>query len=77
AIVGAEYVLRWLPKGTHRYSLLRKPDEVRALLEAGGLETTGATGVRVNPMTRLFSLTPGLDVNYMVFARKPAQQPPK
>lgn len=77
AIVGAEYVLRWLPKGTHRYSLLRKPDEVRTLLEAGGLETTGATGVRVNPMTRLFSLTSSLDVNYMVFGRKPAHQPPQ
>ncbi len=77
AIVGAEYILRWLPKGTHRYSLLRKPDEVEALLSDGGLETVSTTGVRVNPMTRLFSLTPRLDVNYMMFGRKPAPQPPR
>jgi 2-polyprenyl-6-hydroxyphenyl methylase/3-demethylubiquinone-9 3-methyltransferase len=73
AIVGAEYVLRWLPRGTHRWSLFRRPDELRARLGAGGLRVVSESGVRVNPFTRGFALRSGLAVNYMQFAvRSPA-----
>lgn len=68
AIVGAEYVLRWLPRGTHRWSRFVTPDEVEGALAAGGLEVRARTGVRVNPLTRRFGLTRGLAVNYMVVA---------
>lgn len=72
AILGAEYVLRWLPKGTHRYAKLRKPAEITRLLEAGGFGVGEAVGVRVNPFTRGFSLTPYLGINYMLAATRPA-----
>jgi 2-polyprenyl-6-hydroxyphenyl methylase/3-demethylubiquinone-9 3-methyltransferase len=70
AIVGAEYVLRWLPRGTHRYSMLRKPAEIAALLEADGLQVKARAGVRVNPVTRVFTLQERLSVNYMLYAEK-------
>jgi 2-polyprenyl-6-hydroxyphenyl methylase/3-demethylubiquinone-9 3-methyltransferase len=68
AIVGAEYVLRWLPRGTHRWALFRRPGELRAQLGAGGLRVVSESGVRVNPFTRAFALKSGLAVNYMQFA---------
>ena len=68
AIIGAEYVLRWLPKGTHRWSEFRKPEELDALLEAGGLRVQQRSGVTVNPLTRKFQLTRRLNVNYMLMA---------
>ena len=68
AIVGAEYILRWLPRGTHRWGDFRKPGEIEALLSEQGLETTGRTGVFVNPLTRRFKLTGDLGVNYMLTA---------
>ena len=72
AIVGAEYVLGWLPKGTHRWGLFRRPDEIGALLQRGGLEIGSLTGVRVNPFTRRMSLQRNTAVNYMLDARRPA-----
>ncbi len=71
AIVGAEYVMRWLPRGTHRWRDFRQPREVEARLEAGGLEIHERRGVRVNPLTRRFSLTRSMRVNYMLLAHKP------
>lgn len=68
AIVGAEYVLRWLPKGTHRWRDFRRPGEIKQLLEADGLEVTAGSGVSVNPLTRRFRLTKGMAVNYMLLA---------
>ena len=70
AIVGAEYVLRWLPKGTHRWSEFRKPGEIEELLQAGGLGVRQRSGVAVNPLTRSFRLTPQLNVNYMLMASR-------
>lgn len=70
AILGAEYFLRWLPRGTHTYSMLRKPEELIELLENGNLHPTGWSGIRVNPFTRKFSLHDNLNVNYMLFAQK-------
>ena len=72
AIVGAEYVLRWLPRGTHRWREFRKPAALRQLLARDGLSVERETGVSVNPLTRRFSLTQHLWVNYMLMAlRKP------
>ena len=68
AIVGAEYVLRWLPKGTHRWLKFVKPRELEALLARDNMTVNATTGVRVNPFTRHFSLTPRLAVNYMLSA---------
>ena len=68
AIVGAEYVLRWLPMGTHRWRKFVKPGELEALLACDNMIVTAAIGVRVNPLTRHFSLTPQLGLNYMLSA---------
>jgi 2-polyprenyl-6-hydroxyphenyl methylase/3-demethylubiquinone-9 3-methyltransferase len=70
AIVGAEYVLRWLPQGTHRYHMLRKPAEIKALLECDNFILQNATGVVVNPFNRTMKITPVLWVNYMFFATR-------
>ena len=66
AIFGAEYILRWLPRGTHRYRLLRKPAEIRTLLAEGGLAVGDITGVAVNPFTRTLRRTRLTSVNYMM-----------
>ena len=68
AIVGAEYVLRWLPRGTHRWTWFRKPAEIEAHLAAGGLQIADATAVKVNPVTRRLHLTRLMAVNYMLLA---------
>lgn len=66
AILGAEYILRWLPRGTHQWRKLRRPGEVRAPLEAAGLTLVDRTGVRVNPLNRHFALTRYMGINYML-----------
>ncbi len=68
AIVGAEYVLRWLPRGTHRWRRFVRPAELERMLRARGLRVVGRTGVRVNPFTRRFSLGADTSVNYMLVA---------
>ena len=68
AIFGAEYVLGWLPKGTHHYRKLVRPDELEFLLGRDSLQVTDRRGVRVNPLTRGFSLSGSLRVNYMIEA---------
>ncbi len=71
AIVGAEYILRWLPRGTHDWRRFLRPSELVASLRAAGLETRELTGVVYNPLTAAWRLAPrDLDVNYMVFAVK-------
>jgi 2-polyprenyl-6-hydroxyphenyl methylase/3-demethylubiquinone-9 3-methyltransferase len=71
AIVGAEYLLRWLPRGTHDWNRFLRPSEIAAVLRRGGLEVTLATGVAYNPLTDSWRLAPrDLDVNYMLFAAK-------
>ena len=71
AIVGAEYVLGWLPRGTHRWRQFVKPGEASSHLQENGLELVEGMGVRVNPLTRGFSLTRSMAVNYMLMARRP------
>ena len=73
AIVGAEYVLRWLPRGTHAYEKLVRPEELAASLTAAGLVVSFRTGVSYNPLTDSWRLSPDMDVNYMVTAEKPAR----
>ncbi len=71
AIVGAEYILRWLPRGTHDWRRFLRPSELVASLRAAGLETRELTGVTYNPLTGAWRLAPhDLEVNYMVFAVK-------
>jgi 2-polyprenyl-6-hydroxyphenyl methylase/3-demethylubiquinone-9 3-methyltransferase len=70
AIIGAEYILRWLPKGTHQWRRFPKPAELEALLAQDRLPVIARTGVRVNPLTRRMSLTRFMGVNYMLVAEK-------
>jgi len=70
AIVMAEYVLRWLPRGTHRWSRFPTPLEVENLLAGGGLEVFASTGVAVNPFSLRFRLTGYMGINYILSARK-------
>ncbi|WP_109316581.1 bifunctional 2-polyprenyl-6-hydroxyphenol methylase/3-demethylubiquinol 3-O-methyltransferase UbiG [Pseudovibrio ascidiaceicola] len=71
AIVAAERVLRWLPKGTHQYEKLVRPEELEAPLNESGMNIYERCGVSFNPLTDSWSRTTDLDVNYMVIARKP------
>jgi 2-polyprenyl-6-hydroxyphenyl methylase/3-demethylubiquinone-9 3-methyltransferase len=68
AIVGAEYVLGWLPRGTHQWSKFVKPFELSKLLADNKLAVNAKTGVTVNPFNKRFSLTDNLNVNYMLSA---------
>ena len=68
AIAGAEYVLGWLPRGTHDWKKFLKPSEVVRGLAAGGIETKEIVGVVYSPLSRAWSLSKtDLDVNYMLF----------
>ena len=69
AIVGAEYVLGWMPKGTHHWRKLVKPNQVTAAL-GNGFEVIDRTGVRINPFRRSFHFTRYMGVNYMMVLRK-------
>jgi 2-polyprenyl-6-hydroxyphenyl methylase/3-demethylubiquinone-9 3-methyltransferase len=68
AIVGAEYILRWLPRGTHDWEKFVTPDELGTAIERGGLERGDGTGVVYNPLTGLWSTARDMDVNYMLAA---------
>jgi len=72
AIFGAEYILRWLPRGTHRWDKFVTPDELEIAIERGGLHVTGESGVIYNLMADRWQLSRDADVNYMVVAEKPA-----
>lgn len=70
AIVMAEHVLRWLPRGTHRWSRFPTPWEVGALLADGGFDVVASTGVGVSLFPLRFRLRSNMDINYMLVARK-------
>ncbi|WGF87687.1 bifunctional 2-polyprenyl-6-hydroxyphenol methylase/3-demethylubiquinol 3-O-methyltransferase UbiG [Marinivivus vitaminiproducens] len=72
AIVGAEYVLRWLPRGTHNWRRFPKPSELAASLRRAGLAPVASTGVAYMPTTGAFRPTRDMSVNYMMFAVRPA-----
>ncbi len=72
AIVGAEYVLGWLPKGTHDWRKFVTPKELRALLSQNGMNAFKSAGVSVNPVTRVYRVTDDVSVNYMILAARHA-----
>jgi 2-polyprenyl-6-hydroxyphenyl methylase/3-demethylubiquinone-9 3-methyltransferase len=72
AIVGAEYILRWLPVGTHQWERFVTPDELARHAEAAGLAVSAREGLVYNPLTDAWSLSQDLDVNYMASAARPA-----
>jgi len=72
AIVGAEYVLGLLPKGTHEYEKFIKPSELAGFARTVGMDIVEVIGLAYNPITRRFSLGGDTDVNYMMALRKPA-----
>lgn len=72
AIVGAEYLLRLLPRGTHEYSRFLRPSELGAMARAAGLELLDVTGLEMDPFTQNFRLGPNVSVNYLAHFRRPA-----
>jgi 2-polyprenyl-6-hydroxyphenyl methylase/3-demethylubiquinone-9 3-methyltransferase len=72
AIIGAEYLLRMLPKGTHDYAKFITPAELSGFVRAAGLELDAFKGMSYNPLTRIYSLNRDTDVNYLVACSKPA-----
>lgn len=72
AIVGAEYVLGWLPRGTHDWNRFVTPDELQSALEAGGLSVLEREGVVFNPLGDEWRRSSDVSVNYMMLAERPA-----
>jgi 2-polyprenyl-6-hydroxyphenyl methylase/3-demethylubiquinone-9 3-methyltransferase len=72
AILGAEHVLRLLPRGTHHYGQFLKPSEIAAELRASGLVLQDVSGIAYNPFSRKAWLTSSVAVNYLACATKPA-----
>ena len=73
AIIGVEYVLRMLPKGTHEYGKFIRPAELGQWIREAGLELDQMTGLTYNPLTKIYRLNEtDVDVNYMICVRKPA-----
>jgi 2-polyprenyl-6-hydroxyphenyl methylase/3-demethylubiquinone-9 3-methyltransferase len=70
AIVGAEYVLRWLPRGTHQYAKLVKPAEISRWLSAAGLSVETQIGMSLNPLTDKWSFSDDMGINYVTTAVK-------
>ena len=70
AIIGAEYILKLLPKGTHEYTKFIKPSELVAFTRQAGLEMLGMKGLSYNPITQVYSQSDDVDVNYMIAVRK-------
>jgi len=73
AIVGAEYVLRWLPRGTHQYEKLVRPEEIEGPLARSGMQVLEMKGVFFNPLQNQWNLSSDIDVNYMALACRPGQ----
>jgi 2-polyprenyl-6-hydroxyphenyl methylase/3-demethylubiquinone-9 3-methyltransferase len=71
AIVGAEYVLRLLPRGTHEYARLIKPSELSGMCRRAGLSAEHLIGMTYNPLTKVYALGRDTDVNYILHARLP------
>jgi len=70
AIVGAEYVLKLLPRGTHDYEKFIKPSELAAACRSAGLDVRGITGMTYNPFTKSYALGGDTDVNYILHATR-------
>jgi 2-polyprenyl-6-hydroxyphenyl methylase/3-demethylubiquinone-9 3-methyltransferase len=74
AIVGAEYVLRWLPRGTHQWDKFVTPQELERAFESAGLDVTGERGVIYNLLADRWQLSSDMDVNYMLVGERAASE---
>jgi 2-polyprenyl-6-hydroxyphenyl methylase/3-demethylubiquinone-9 3-methyltransferase len=72
AIIGAEYIARVLPRGTHEYLKFIRPSELARWGRDGGLELIDLTGITYNPLTRAFRLSPNTDINYLAHFKRRA-----
>jgi 2-polyprenyl-6-hydroxyphenyl methylase/3-demethylubiquinone-9 3-methyltransferase len=70
AVIGAEYVLNMLPKGTHDYAKFIKPSELARMIRTSGLDVQATAGMTYNPITKIYALSDEVSVNYMVQAVK-------
>lgn len=73
AVLGAEYILRLLPKGTHDYAKFIKPAELAQYIRNAMLDLKGLKGMTYNPLTKVYSLNQDTSVNYMVAATRPVK----
>jgi 2-polyprenyl-6-hydroxyphenyl methylase/3-demethylubiquinone-9 3-methyltransferase len=71
AIVGAEYVMRWLPIGTHRWDRFVTPVELASACKGAGLDETSRKGMVFNPLAGSWNLSTDTDVNYLMAASRP------
>jgi len=71
AIVGAEHILKMLPKGTHEFKKFIRPSELANHVRSAGFELKDITGMTFNPMTKRYKLGHDVDVNYLMYAVKP------
>ena len=71
AIVGAEYILNLLPAGTHEYQKFIRPSELESWARDAGLQHRSSIGMHYNPLTREYTLAPGLEVNYLMHFHRP------
>ena len=74
AIVGAEYVLRWVPRGTHQWDKFVTPEELEGAFEDAGLNVIGERGVVYNPLADRWQLSSDMDVNYMLAGAKEQEE---
>ena len=72
AIIGAEYILKLLPGGTHEYAKFIRPSELEAWARQAGLNLVESIGMHYNPLTKEYSLGSNLDVNYLMYFRRPS-----
>lgn len=72
AIVGAEYVLRWLPRGTHQYDKLVKPMELKRWMNDAEVEVSKQVGMSLNPITQNWKLSDDMSINYVTVGKKSA-----
>lgn len=74
AVLGAEYILRMLPPGTHDYQKFIRPSELGGWCRTAGLDIAGMTGLHYHPISRRFYLGDNVDVNYLMHCRRPGGQ---
>jgi len=74
AIVGAEYLLKMLPVGTHEYARFLRPSELAQFCRNAGLDVQASRGLGYNPLTQRYSLGSNTDVNYMLACRRPSER---
>ncbi|HXZ07624.1 MAG TPA: bifunctional 2-polyprenyl-6-hydroxyphenol methylase/3-demethylubiquinol 3-O-methyltransferase UbiG, partial [Paraburkholderia sp.] len=72
AVIGAEYIARMLPKGTHDYARFIRPSELASFVRAAGLRTDDIKGIAYHPLSKHFALTDDTSVNYLLASRRDA-----